>query len=233
MGNKQKVVVLTGAGMSAESGLRTFRDSNGLWEGHDVMEVASPQGFARNPELVLEFYNQRRRQLLEVSPNAGHLALKELENSYEVNIITQNVDNLHEQAGSSQVVHLHGELFKVRSTKNENYVLDWKKDLVLGDLDEEGHQLRPHIVWFGEMVPMLEVAVQITLQADILIIVGTSMQVYPAASLINYAPRNTPIYFIDPRPSISSGEYHNLTVMPLTATEGVPSLVEQLVDSGL
>lgn len=227
--SKQKVVVLTGAGMSAESGLRTFRDANGLWEGHDVMEVASPQGFAKNPELVLEFYNQRRRQLLEVSANAGHRALAELEQYFDVSIITQNVDNLHEQAGSSHVVHLHGELFKVRSMINENHVLDWKKDLVLGDLDENGHQLRPHIVWFGEMVPMLETAAYITQQADILIIIGTSMQVYPAASLINYAPQKTPIYFVDPRPNINASDYGNMEVIAKTATEGVPNLVSQLL----
>lgn len=231
MGKKQNIVVLTGAGMSAESGLRTFRDANGLWEGHDVMEVASPQGFARNPELVLEFYNQRRKQLLEVLPNSGHTALVDLEEKFDVSIVTQNVDNLHEQAGSSHVVHLHGELFKVRSTVDENYVLDWKKDLVLGNLDPNGHQMRPHIVWFGEMVPMLETAVKITMQADILIIIGTSMQVYPAASLINYVPSDTPIYFIDPEPSVSTSEYRNLTVMDQTATEGVPSLVVQLLDS--
>ncbi len=230
MGKKQKIVVLSGAGMSAESGLQTFRDANGLWEGHNVMEVATPEGFARNPELVLEFYNQRRRQLLEVSPNAGHSALVALEDFYDVSIITQNVDNLHEQAGSSHVVHLHGELFKVRSTRDENYVLDWKKDLVLGDLDQNGHQLRPHIVWFGEMVPMLEIAVEITVQADLLMIIGTSMQVYPAASLINYVSRGTPIYFIDPRPSVSSSDYENLTVIPATAVDGVPSLVSQLAD---
>jgi len=228
---KQKIVVLTGAGMSAESGLKTFRDENGLWEGHDVMQVASPQGFAQNPELVLEFYNQRRRQLLEVSPNKGHLALGQLEQTFDVSIITQNVDNLHEQAGSSHVVHLHGELFKVRSTINENHILDWKKDLVLGDTDDNGNQLRPHIVWFGEMVPMLETAAQITQQAEILIIVGTSMQVYPAASLIHYAPKQTPIYFIDPRPNIRSSDFENLTVIPKTAAEGVPSLVEQLFNN--
>ncbi|SNZ00604.1 SIR2 family NAD-dependent protein deacylase [Flagellimonas pacifica] len=229
--SKQKIVVLTGAGMSAESGLKTFRDANGLWEGHDVMEVASPQGFAKNPELVLEFYNQRRKQLLEVSPNAGHRALVELEAHFDVNIVTQNVDNLHEQAGSSHVTHLHGELFKVRSTVNENHVLDWKKDLVLGDLDDNGHQLRPHIVWFGEMVPMLETAVEITQQADILIIIGTSMQVYPAASLINFAPQPAPIYFVDPKPNVASSDFHNLTVIPKPATEGVPNLVAQLTDS--
>lgn len=229
--SKQKIVVLTGAGMSAESGLKTFRDENGLWEGHDVMQVASPQGFARNPELVLEFYNQRRRQLLEVSPNKGHLALAQLEQAFDVSIVTQNIDNLHEQAGSSDVVHLHGELFKVRSTVDENHVLDWKKDLVLGDTDDNGNQLRPHIVWFGEMVPLLETAAQITQQAEILIIVGTSMQVYPAASLIHYAPKQTPIYFIDPRPNIRSSDFENLTVIPKTAAEGVPALAEQLFNS--
>ncbi|WP_108244658.1 SIR2 family NAD-dependent protein deacylase [Muricauda brasiliensis] len=226
--SKPKIVVLTGAGMSAESGLKTFRDENGLWEGHDVMEVASPQGFAKNPELVLEFYNQRRRQLLDVSPNRGHLSLAELEQRFDVSIVTQNVDNLHEQAGSSHVVHLHGELFKVRSTVNENHVLDWKKDLVLGDLDDNGHQLRPHIVWFGEMVPMLETAAEITQQAEVLIIVGTSMQVYPAASLIHYAPKQTPIYFIDPKPNIRSVDFDNLTVIPKTASTGIPELVSQL-----
>ncbi|MEM9143737.1 MAG: NAD-dependent deacylase, partial [Bacteroidota bacterium] len=179
----KQIVVLTGAGISAESGIKTFRDADGLWEGHNVMEVASPQGFARNPELVLEFYNQRRRQLLQVEPNEGHRALAQLEARFDVDIITQNVDNLHEKAGSSNVLHLHGELLKVRSTANEDHVLNWKKDLVLGDEDENGHQLRPHIVWFGEMVPMLEPAIQITAKADILVIIGTSMQVYPAASL--------------------------------------------------
>ncbi|MBO0322451.1 NAD-dependent deacylase [Muricauda sp. CAU 1633] len=226
---KPKIVVLTGAGMSAESGLKTFRDADGLWEGHDVMEVASPQGFAKNPELVLEFYNQRRRQLLEVNPNAGHLALATLEQHFEVSIVTQNVDNLHEQAGSSHVVHLHGELFKVRSTWDETHILDWTSDLVLGDLDENGHQLRPHIVWFGEMVPLLETAAQITQEAEILIIIGTSMQVYPAASLIHYAQKETPIYFIDPRPTIRSSDFDKLTVIAETAAEGVPKLVEQLV----
>lgn len=231
MMSKQKIVVLTGAGMSAESGLKTFRDENGLWEGHDVMEVASPQGFAKNPELVLDFYNQRRRQLLEVSPNRGHLALAELEQNFDVSIVTQNVDNLHEQAGSSHVVHLHGELFKVRSTVNEYHVLEWKKDLILGDLDDNGHQLRPHIVWFGEMVPMLETAAEITQQAEILIIVGTSMQVYPAASLIHYAQEDTPIYFIDPRPNIRSSDFKNLRIIPKTAAEGIPELAEQLFNS--
>nr|WP_299338833.1 NAD-dependent deacylase [Allomuricauda sp.] len=233
MANKKKVVVLTGAGMSAESGLKTFRDSNGLWEGHDVMQVASPQGFARDPELVLEFYNQRRRQLLEVLPNDGHKALVRLEEHYDVSIVTQNIDNLHEQAGSSHVVHLHGELFKVRSTVNESHILDWKKDLVLGDLDENGHQLRPHIVWFGEMVPMLETAAYITQKADALIIIGTSMQVYPAASLIHYVASGTPIYFVDPKPSINPSDFRNLTVISSTAVEGVPNLVSELLGKAL
>ncbi|MHA7864682.1 SIR2 family NAD-dependent protein deacylase [Flagellimonas marinaquae] len=231
--SKPKIVVLTGAGMSAESGLKTFRDENGLWEGHDVMEVASPQGFARNPQLVLEFYNQRRKQLLEVAPNPGHIALAQLEQAFDVSIVTQNVDNLHEQAGSSHVIHLHGELLKVRSTMDENHVLDWETDLFLGDTDPNGHQLRPHIVWFGEMVPMLEIAAQITQQAEILIIVGTSMQVYPAASLIHYAPGQIPIYFIDPRPNIRSSDFENLTVIPKTAAQGVPDLVEELLNNWL
>jgi len=225
---KQKIVVLTGAGMSAESGLKTFRDANGLWEGYDVMEVASPQGFAKNPELVFEFYNQRRRQLLQVKPNIGHKALVELENNFDVNIITQNVDNLHEQAGSKNVLHLHGELLKVRSISNENKVYDWTKDLNLGDLDNTGNQLRPHIVWFGEMVPMLEPAIEITQQADILIIVGTSMQVYPAASLVNYVNLGVPIYFVDPKPSVNASDFNNLTIISENASTGVSKLVSKL-----
>ena len=231
MSQKSKVVVLTGAGMSAESGLKTFRDANGLWEGHDVMEVASPQGFASNPELVLEFYNQRRKQLLQVDPNKGHQALVSLEKKFHVHIVTQNVDNLHEQAGSTNVLHLHGELLKVRSTINENHVLDWYDDLNLGDLDDDGHQLRPHIVWFGEMVPLLEKAIEICQAADILIIIGTSMQVYPAASLVNYVPPNTPIYFVDPKPSVNTDDFNNLNIIAESATIGVPNLVNRLLDN--
>ncbi|WP_072991032.1 SIR2 family NAD-dependent protein deacylase [Pseudozobellia thermophila] len=227
---KKKVTVLTGAGVSAESGINTFRDAGGLWEGHDVMEVASPQGFYRNPGLVLEFYNQRRRQLHQVRPNKAHLALAELEREYDVTIITQNVDDLHERAGSTKVVHLHGELLKVRSTGDDSIVLEWKNDLKLGDLCEKGHQLRPHIVWFGEEVPMLEKAVQITSTSDILIIIGTSMQVYPAAGLVNYAPSGTPIYFIDPRPSVSGNDFNDLTILPQKAAEGVPELVRKLLN---
>ncbi|GAB5472750.1 MAG: NAD-dependent deacylase [Maribacter sp.] len=226
---KRKVVVLTGAGISAESGIKTFRDSDGLWEGHDVMEVASPQGFEKNPELVLDFYNQRRKQLFSVLPNAAHMALKKLEAYFDVQIITQNVDDLHERAGSSSVVHLHGELLKVRCIGVEHEVNHWEKDLFLGDVCESGHQLRPHIVWFGEQVPMLDKAVEITEDADILVIIGTSMQVYPAAGLINFVAPRTPIYFVDPKPSVSSSEYGNLTIIQNTAAKGVPTLVEDLI----
>ena len=180
----KKLVVLTGAGMSAESGIKTFRDAGGLWEGHDVMEVASPQGYRNNPELVLEFYNQRRKQLKEVEPNQGHFNLAGLEEHFHIDIITQNVDDLHERAGSSNVLHLHGELRKVRSTYNPSLIYHWEDDLVLGDTCEKGSQLRPHIVWFGEAVPMIEKAAKIVEQADILVIIGTSMQVYPAAGFV-------------------------------------------------
>ena len=195
---KKKLVVLTGAGISAESGISTFRDANGLWESHDIMEVASIDGYQRNPKLVQEFYNQRRKQLFEVEPNAAHLFLKELENDFEVSILTQNVDDLHERAGSTKVIHLHGELRKARSEKDENLIIDWNDDIKFGDLAEDGNQLRPHIVWFGEMVPEIENAIDEVLTADILIIIGTSMQVYPAASLKDYAKQNVPIIYIDP-----------------------------------
>ena len=218
------IVVLTGAGMSRESGLKTFREEDGLWEGHDVMKVATPEGFSVNPELVLDFYNQRRSQLLIAKPNEAHYALANLEDNYKVSIVTQNVDDLHERAGSTNVLHLHGELFKVRSTYNSNYILDWKKDLNLGDTCPNGHQLRPHIVWFGEAVPMLENAIKICETADILVIIGTSMQVYPAASLIHYVTNDTKIYYIDPNPALQS--QGNLTVISETATAGVKSLLE-------
>ena len=217
------LVVLTGAGMSAESGIKTFRDADGLWEGHDVMEVASPQGFAKNPELVLDFYNQRRRQLLKVEPNEAHYTLAELEKNYKVSIVTQNVDDLHERSESSNVLHLHGELFKVRSTHNESDIQEWKKDLVLGDLCSKGYQLRPHIVWFGEAVPMIEKAIGICETADILIIIGTSMQVYPAASLMHYVSNETKIFYIDPKPAIENKP--NLTVIPETATKGIKKVI--------
>jgi NAD-dependent deacetylase len=224
----KKIVVLTGAGISAESGIQTFRDADGLWEGHDVMQVASPEGFAANPELVLDFYNQRRKQLLEVSPNKAHYNLVELEKIFNVEIVTQNVDDLHERAGSKNVTHLHGELLKVRSSVNEKDVLNWKKDLFLGDLCNKKSQLRPHIVWFGEMVPMLDKAIAITQKADILVIIGTSMQVYPAASLIDYIKPNTPIYFIDPKPSVSESNFNNLTIIKEIASSGTDKLIELL-----
>lgn len=227
---KKKLVVLTGAGISAESGIKTFRDSDGLWEGHNVMDVATPEGWQKNPELVLDFYNQRRRQLHEVQPNLGHQILAELENEFEVTIITQNVDNLHEKAGSSNVIHLHGELLKVRSTKNHNYILDWETDLNSSDVDDKGHQLRPHIVWFGEEVPALEEAVTIVEKADILVIIGTSMQVYPAAGLIHYANQEIPIYYIDPNPASISNVWNPVEIIPMTATEGVAVLKQKLLN---
>jgi len=226
----KKIVVLTGAGMSAESGIKTFRDAGGLWEGHDVMEVASPQGFARNPELVLDFYNQRRRQLLEVHANSAHIALANIENSYDMSIITQNVDDLHERAGSTNVLHLHGELLKVRSTYNPNLIYNRTKDLNLGDKCEKGSQLRPHIVWFGEDVPMLAKAVEITAMADILLIIGTSMQVYPAAGLVNYIKPGIPIYFIDPNPTISERSFQNLTIISEKASVGVKQLIDNYLN---
>jgi len=220
------IVVLTGAGMSAESGLNTFRDSNGLWEGHDVMAVASPQGFRSNPELVLEFYNQRRRQLLDVEPNEGHIALAGLEKNYQVSIITQNVDDLHERAGSSNILHLHGELLKVRSTFDANESRICKEDLTLGDLCKKGYQMRPDIVWFGEDVPLITKAISICEQADILVIIGTSLQVYPAASLMHYAPPDVPVYYIDPNPAVTNKM--NLRVIKASATEGVKQLINRL-----
>jgi NAD-dependent deacetylase len=228
---KKKLVVLTGAGISAESGIRTFRDADGLWEGHDVMEVASYDGWIRNKELVLDFYNQRRRQLHEVKPNLGHLVLAELENDFDVHIITQNVDNLHEKAGSTKVLHLHGELLKVRSDCNPaKYIMDWETDLKIGDVDSEGIQLRPHIVWFGEMVPALEEAVNITGQADYVAVVGTSLQVYPAAGLMHYANPRAAVYYIDPRPASISNLQNPLEIIPMNATEGVPFLKQKLLN---
>lgn len=195
---KKKAVVLTGAGVSAESGIKTFRDSNGLWEEHRIEDVASPEGWFRNKELVLDFYNQRRRQLLNCKPNRAHVALAELEQKYDVSIITQNVDNLHETGGSTHVVHLHGELLKARSTIDENLVYDCVKDIEIGDTCEKGSQLRPYIVWFGEAVPKMDEAIPLVQQADIFVVIGTSLVVYPAAGLINYTKFETPKWLIDP-----------------------------------
>jgi len=229
MKKMKKIVVLTGAGISAESGIKTFRDSNGLWEGHDIMEVASPEGWLNNQELVLDFYNQRRRQLHAVEPNLGHTILAELEKDFDVHIITQNVDNLHKKAGSTKILHLHGDLFKVRSVKDKNYIIDWKTDLKTGDIDPNGNQLRPHIVWFGEAVPALEEAIKITQQADYFVIIGTSMQVYPAAGLLHYANKNVPIFYIDPKPSAIYDLSNPLEIIYMNATEGVPVLREKLL----
>lgn len=224
---RKNVVVLTGAGISAESGIQTFRDADGLWEGHDVMEVASPQGWRRNPALVLDFYNQRRAQLHTVQPNEAHQALADLEEKYNVMVITQNVDDLHERAGSSRILHLHGELRKVRSTLDETLVYDWDQDVTERDRCEKGSQLRPHIVWFGEAVPAIETAMKLCTIADILIIVGTSMKVYPAAGLADYVPDEATKYYIDPRPAPTA--IPNLRVIEANATTGVRQLVDQLL----
>ena len=227
---KKKLIVLTGAGMSAESGISTFRDSGGLWEKHRIEDVATPEGWAANPSLVLDFYNQRRKQLLEVEPNLGHILLAELENDFDVHIITQNVDNLHERAGSANVTHLHGELMKVRSTGPgaEVFELDEKNiSLHLGDKCPKGYQLRPHIVWFGEAVPEIENAAKIVKQADILVIIGTSLQVYPAAGLLHYAPYNIPVYLIDP--NTISNLPSNIRTIKKGASEGVKELKKLLI----
>ncbi|MFH6934616.1 SIR2 family NAD-dependent protein deacylase [Flavobacterium sp. FlaQc-28] len=227
---KKKLVVLTGAGISAESGIKTFRDSDGLWEGHDVMEVATPEGWHKNQDLVLDFYNKRRQQLKEVNPNLGHQILAELENHFDVYIVTQNVDDLHERAGSSKVLHLHGELLKVRSTKNRELILDWTNDLLTGDLDKNGHQLRPHIVWFGEEVPALEEAISIVEEADYLAVIGTSLQVYPAAGLISYTYSITPVFYIDPKPISIPNIQNKVEVIAKTATEGVAEMRKKLFE---
>ncbi|MFB3387793.1 NAD-dependent deacetylase [Flavobacterium sp. LAR06] len=227
---KKKLVVLTGAGISAESGIKTFRDSDGLWEGHDVMEVATPEGWRKNQELVLDFYNKRRQQLKEVEPNLGHKILAELERDFDVHIITQNVDDLHERAGSSKVLHLHGELLKVRSVQNRNHILDWTEDLYTGDFDENGHQLRPHIVWFGEDVPALEEAIEITETADYFAVIGTSLQVYPAAGLISYTYSITPVFYIDPKPIAIPNIQNKVEVIAKPASKGVAIMREKLFE---
>lgn len=227
---KKKLVVLTGAGISAESGIKTFRDSDGLWEGHDVMEVATPEGWRKNQELVLDFYNKRRQQLKEVEPNLGHKILAELEQDFDVHIITQNVDDLHERAGSRKVLHLHGELLKVRSVQNRNHILDWTEDLYTGDFDENGHQLRPHIVWFGEDVPALEEAIEITETADYFAVIGTSLQVYPAAGLISYTDSITPVFYIDPKPIAIPNIKNKIDVIAKPASEGVAIMREKLFE---
>ncbi len=230
MESVKKLVVLSGAGMSAESGLRTFREMGGLWEEYDVYEVASPEGWEKDRELVLRFYNDRRKQLQDALPNRGHFALAEMEKDFDVAIVTQNVDDLHERAGSSKILHLHGELKKSQSTVDPDLVYDiegW--ELNPGDLCDKGSQLRPHIVWFGEAVPAIEAAAAVVSEADILVIIGTSMNVYPAAGLINYARRGTPVYLIDPNEVVVAG-HSGITVIRKGASEGVDELIRMIRD---
>lgn len=231
MNDRKKIVVFTGAGISAESGIKTFRDSGGLWEEYDVKEVATPEAWARNPKLVLEFYNKRRKQILEALPNEGHKALVDLEKKYDVLIITQNIDNLHEKAGSSKVLHLHGEIVKARSSVDENLVYPIKgNDILFGQKCEKGSQLRPHIVWFGEMVPMMEQAYALTSQADIFLAVGTSLNVYPAAGLVDYAPASCKKFLIDPNANDNLTMFvKNLVIMKEKASVGVRALADQLL----
>lgn len=226
MKNKKKLVVLSGAGISAESGIQTFRDADGLWENHRIEDVASPEGFAKNPKMVFDFYNVRRRQLKEVQPNEAHRILAELEKDFDVNIITQNVDNLHERAGSTKVVHLHGELNKARPVDSQDEIVPWEHDLGLGDLSSSGVQLRPHIVWFGEMVPEMNRAMELASQADIFLVIGTSMQVYPAAGLIHYIPGPCEIYLIDPHLEINIANSQNF--FKTSATDGMRKLKSRL-----
>jgi NAD-dependent deacetylase len=226
----KKLVVLSGAGISAESGIKTFREMGGLWEEYDVMEVASPQAWENNPELVMRFYNERRKKLLEAKPNEGHLGLVELEKYFDVQIITQNVDDLHERAGSKNILHLHGQLRKARSTVDSNLIYDitgW--ELKLGDTCEKGHQLRPHIVWFGEAVSAIAKAAAICENADILVVVGTSLNVYPAAGLLDYTPKNIPIYLIDPNDVYTSNK--TITFIKEKAGTGVKKLINLLKEN--
>lgn len=225
---KKNLVVLSGAGISAESGVKTFRDSNGLWENHRIEDVASPEGFERNPQMVLDFYNARRSQLSSVNPNSAHLILAELEQFFNVEIITQNVDDLHERAGSSKVLHLHGELKKARPINDETQIISWEKDLNMGHLDKNGIQLRPHIVWFGEAVTEMERAIKIAETADLFLVIGTSMQVYPAAGLIHYIPDKCELFVIDPNLENTFAKKENL--YKCSATEGMKILKERLLN---
>lgn len=224
---KPKLVVLTGAGISAESGIKTFRDSDGLWEGHDIYEVASPRGWKKDPAIVLEFYNLRRRDIAKVHPNTAHTGLAELEKDFDVHIITQNIDDLHERGGSSKVLHLHGEIFKMRSEKDETLIYDIRGDISLGDTAADGHQLRPNIVWFEEPVPMITEAARITAEADIFVVIGTSLVVYPAEGLLDMAPRYIPKYIID-KHIPTTGDIPNLTRIEAPASIGVLQLKDLL-----
>jgi NAD-dependent deacetylase len=221
--SKKKLVILSGAGISAESGLKTFRDSDGLWEGYDVTEVATPRGWKKNPQMVLDFYNMRRKDVAAAKPNAAHIGLAELEKHFDVTIITQNIDDLHERGGSANVMHLHGEIFKMRSERDEQLIYDIRGDIKLGDKAEDGSQLRPNIVWFQEPVPMIEEAIPVVYSADVFVVVGTSLVVYPAAGLINYVPAFAPKYIIDKQVPFTQN-FHNLTAIEKPATEGVKEL---------
>ena len=229
----KRLVVFTGAGISAESGIKTFRESGGLWENYAVEDIATPQAWYKNPELVLDFYNQRRKQVISAQPNAAHLALVELEKGFEVIVITQNIDDLHERAGSSRVVHLHGEIMKSRSSLNPSLIYPMNTDSIqLGDKCERGSQLRPHIVWFGESVPKMDEAIMITAKADIFLVIGTSLAVYPAASLLEYAPIACPKFIIDPSiPNVSYIE--NITAIQATAVNGMKILLKKLDDDNV
>lgn len=224
---KKKLVVLTGAGISAESGLKTFRDSDGLWEGYNIEDVATPRAWKKDPQLVLEFYNYRRKNVADVQPNAAHFGLASLQENFDVHVITQNIDDLHERAGSRKVLHLHGEIFKMRSEKNEHLIYDIRGDIRLGDTAEDGAQLRPGIVWFEEPVPKIEEAIEIVASAEIFVVVGTSLVVYPAAGLLNYAPSQIRKYIVDKNIPYTSSIY-NLTAIEKPATEGVKQLTEML-----
>ena len=228
MKNKKHIVVLSGAGISAESGLKTFRDSDGLWMGYDVYEVASPQGWDKDPQLVLDFYNARRKDVAAALPNAAHLGLASLEKDFDVTIITQNIDDLHERAGSTKVLHLHGEIFKMRSVADEDSVIEIRGDINLGDKALDGAQLRPHIVWFGEAVPMIEKAAAILQDCDYFVVVGTSLQVYPAASLLYYAPPYLPKFIIDKKIPLTEKQ-DNLHIIEMPATVGVAELRKLLL----
>jgi NAD-dependent deacetylase len=225
--HKKKLVVLTGAGISAESGLKTFRDSDGLWNGYAIEDVATPRAWQKNKQLVLDFYNMRRREVANAQPNAAHIALAQLEEVFDVHIITQNIDDLHERAGSTQVTHLHGEIFKMRCEQHEDLIYEIKEDIKLGDTSEKGFQLRPHIVWFEEPVPMIERAAYITQSAEIFAVVGTSLAVYPAAGLIDFAPRRIPKFIIDKKVPYTSSVF-NLTAIEKPASEGVPEFAEMI-----
>lgn len=229
MPTKPRLVVLTGAGISAESGLQTFRDADGLWEGYNIEEVATPQAWKKNPELVLDFYNFRRKKVLEAGPNVAHYGLVELEEYFEVYVITQNIDDLHERAGSSRILHLHGEIMKMRSEKNENLIYPYTNDLKLGDLAEDGHQLRPHIVWFGEPVPMMEEAIALTLKADYFAVIGTSLVVYPAAGLVDYCRPGVSVFILDKK--IPNVYIPGVTAIEKPAAAGIQDLKKALLQA--